>query len=202
MLFLVTTAANLLSSPVKAEINSTSGFSPGFDEVSSKLSTRSLVLKKRVKLSPSAARRWPVLVPSDSAPRFVEAIDNSLNTGCIVSIRAVSSCPSSSCGFGIDTAVSDAKYSFPAGSRIFNVNPRSDSNSEKFVSVFGSMFMTAFQWRPLCWESTFCESVASVSLETVASKTLSEPALNSTIGLSNVVVVVSSTPAILSLVVK
>ena len=45
VLFLVTTAANLLSSPVKAEINSTSGFSPGFDEVSSKPSTRSLVLK-------------------------------------------------------------------------------------------------------------------------------------------------------------
>ena len=38
----------------------------------------------------------------------------------------------------------DAAYSFPEGSRIFTVNSRSDSSSEKFVSVFGSMFMTAF----------------------------------------------------------
>ena len=96
----------------------------------------------------------------------------------------------------------DAKYSFPDGSRIFTVNPRSDSNSEKFVSVVGSMFITAFQWSPLWSESSLSDSVANVSLETVASKTLSVPALNSTIGLSGVFVDVSSTPAILSLVVK
>ena len=82
------------------------------------------------------------------------------------------------------------------------MNPRSDSRSEKFVSVVGSIFMTAFQWRPLWSESSLSDSVADVSLETIASKTLSVPALNSTIGLSDVVVVVSSTPAILSLVVK
>ena len=96
----------------------------------------------------------------------------------------------------------DAKYSFPAGSRIFTVNPRSDSRSEKFVSVVGSMFMSAFQWRPLWRDSSVSESTGTLSLETVALNTLSLPALNSTMGSSKELVTVSSTPAILSVVLK
>ena len=169
------------------------------DASSSTISSR--VSNFNVSVLPSLAKRLVArelsLIPSLSVSKEIEE-----RSGAFVSIRTVSFWSFSSLGFGIEDALSAAEYSFPDGSKIFTVNPRSDSNSEKFVSFVGSMFMTAFQWSPLWRDSSVSESTGTLSLETVALNTLSLLALNSTMGFSKELVTVSSTPAILSVVLK